>query len=72
MTIFVARDAILLDGHLPLTLLVNPFGSGDFGVQLNITIEVPFLDRPLEIGLDLRTTRIESAPIRIWVKGKRL
>ncbi len=57
---------------LPLTKIFLPYRFCHFMIEVHIAIEVPFLRRLFDIGLDILPSGVKMAPIRLGVKWKSL
>jgi hypothetical protein len=72
ITVLISLTAIVFDGHFPFACFLIPVSTENLGIELEVSVQVPFLDSALDVGEDLRTTGIEPLPIWVRVERKRL
>ena len=55
---------------LPLTRFLLPIERNDARIELDISLQVPFLRRALHVLEDFISVRVELGPIRVWIERK--
>jgi hypothetical protein len=72
MAVLVSLLAAVFDGYFPLPNVFLPVRSDYFSVQLKATVQVPFLDSPLDVSENIGTAGVKPGPIWIGVEGESL
>lgn len=70
ITVLIALVTVVFDGHFPFAYFLVPRSTNDLGVELEVPVQIPFLDSALDVGEDFRTTRIELLPVWVWIERK--
>ncbi len=72
MAVLVPLDTLVFNRDFPLAFGFEPIRRNNTRVEVQVAVQVPFLNCRLDVGQDVGAAGVEALPVRVGVKGEGL